>query len=124
MSPLLLLLSGCTSTILVNAEPENAFVYVTDYRPDPNHPPQVYEAAGPAPLYCDLNYYAWEDYYVWVGAEGYQTQVMNINNEIKVGPVIGSVCLFPTTVLWLVPLIWAWGPEDDPMYFRLEPEKR
>ena len=66
-------------------------VYVTDYMPTPEQAPSVYDATGTTPLYCEVEYFAWDNYYVWVGAPGYAAQVRKVQNEIKPAPLIGGL---------------------------------
>ncbi|MCB9741961.1 MAG: hypothetical protein H6741_09830 [Alphaproteobacteria bacterium] len=115
-----LVLGACSASVAVNANVNNAEIYITDYAPSPSAPPSVYEAKGTGDLYCDVNYYAWEEYYMWVGAPGYKTQVSKLRHEPKVGPIVvailGSACVFP-----LGALIWAYGPEEGPYNVELQP---
>lgn len=64
----------------------------------------------------DVEYFAWKKYYVWVGAEGYETQVIPIRNELKIGPTIGGI-------FFLVPFLWAAGPQEYPIDVVLEPTR-
>ena len=110
----LLLLPGCATTIMVQTRPQGAEVYVTDYPPLTSMKPVSYETAGVTPFVGAVDYFAWETFYVWADAPGYQAQVQEINNEIKLGPALGGFfCLWP---IW----IWAWGPDDAPVYLDLK----
>lgn len=112
---LLPLLLACTTLIRVETRPAGAEVYVTDYMPSATMPPTVYTAHGYAPLAQEIDYYAWENYYVWAGAPGYQASVTRLDQELKVGPAVGG--LFCCVGLW----IWALGPDDAPVYMDLQP---
>ena len=111
---LLALTLSCVAAIQINAQPAGAMVYITDYPPNPEQKPASYKTAGKAPFACELNYFAWENYYYWVGADGYETEAGQISNEVKVGPVLGAVfCLWPLA-------IWSYGPQDGPLWIELE----
>lgn len=111
-----LFLSACTAAILVTAEPPGSMVYVTDYIPSAASPPLYYVAAGSAPFTTELPYLAWESYTLWVGAEGYQAQVLPMPGELKAAPgLAGLFCFWPA-------LIWAWGPRDGQYHVELRPE--
>lgn len=109
---MLSLLLACTALITVNA-PTGSRVYVTDYSPSTQDKPKTHEAAGDTKggsYQCEINYYAWEKYYVWVDGPKYEEpQVYAIPNEIKVEPAVVGMC-----VAWPA-LIWAWGPTEDPI---------
>ena len=110
---LLLLLSGCTATITVEALPSGADVYVTKNPPMSSRAPITYEARGRAPFQTVVNYWAWENFYVWADAPGHEPMVYAIPNEVKVGPAIGGFFCAP---IWL----WVMGPTEAPIYIDLE----
>jgi len=111
----LVLIAGCTTPIQIQSNVPGASIYVTDYRPDPTIEPTVYEAAGVAPMMCEVEYFAWDEFYVWASAPGHQTQVTKIRGEIKPGPFIGGLfCFLPF-------LAWSYGPTDSPTQVMLSP---
>jgi len=107
---------GCTATIRVNASPTGADVYITEFPPLASEPPATYLVRGQAPMVATLDYFAWDDFYVWVGAPGYETYVREMPGQFKPGPFVGG-CL-----VWF-PWIWAWGPTNQPVYVDLVPTK-
>lgn len=110
-----LALSACSASVAVNANVNNAEIYITDYAPSPTAPPSVYEATGTGQLYCEVDYFAWEEYYMWVGAPGYKPQVSKLRHEPKIGPIVGGIfCFWPA-------LIWAYGPAEGPYNVELQP---
>jgi hypothetical protein len=112
---LLLLGAGCTAYLQVEVKPSAADVYITDYPPSAKEEPVIYVAKGTAPFYYPQPYLAWQQYYVWASADGYEPQVRQIPNEIKVGPLVGAIfCLLPLG-------IWAYGPIESPVYLTLDP---
>ena len=109
-----LFLTGCAASINVRARPDNADVYVTQYQPNASEPPVSYVSRGTGSVSTTVNYFAWDSYYLWVGAPGYQTHVEAVPGEAKVGPIIGGIfCLFP--------FMWAYGPSPQPTYVELQP---
>lgn len=111
----LLLLLACTAKIQVSAHPASAQIYVTDYPASTHAPPQVAVAKGGPDLFTDVSYFAWKQYYVWVGAEGYETELIPIRNEAKIGPIVGGL------FVW-VPFLWAAGPQEYPIEVELQPK--
>ena len=111
-----LLLAGCTATIQVNTVPRGADVYITDYPPMASEPPNVYVARGQGPMLGQVDYFAWDEFYLWVGAPGYQSHVQSVPGEAKVGPTIAGCFL-------LFPWVWAYGPSGLPMTIELEEAK-
>lgn len=113
---LALLLLGCTAAISVYSAPPGAAVYVTDYVPPATQAPVQFEAAGTTPMVCEVEYFAWENYYVWAQVQGQAPLVVPIDNEIKPVPGVVGVCCF------LPALIWAYGPSEAPVQLRFESE--
>ncbi|MEN0066235.1 MAG: hypothetical protein AAGA48_29105 [Myxococcota bacterium] len=107
------LLLGCTSTIQVYGAPKGAEIYVTKQPPTPTMKPAVTLAGGKLPNFTYTgNYLAWETLYLWISAPGYETQVVRVPNDAKIGPIIGGIfCLFP--------FIWAVGPTETPINVEL-----
>ena len=108
------LLLACAAVVRVETRPAGADVFVTDYPPSSTMTPTTYEARGTSPFVCTLDYYGWENYYVWTMAPGYQPQVQSIHNELKLAPAVGGLCC---PLLW----VWALGPDDAPVYVDLQP---
>ena len=116
MKASLLVLTGCTTAISIQSNVPNTTIYVSDMLPSTANPPAVYAATGSAPLVCEIEYFAWETYYIWADAPGYQTLVIPISGEIKIGPALGTLfCFWPA-------VIWAYGPSEGPIYINLSPE--
>lgn len=115
MSALFLALVACVAPITVLSRPPGAEVYITDHPPVVTMKPATWETMGVTPFVGVVDYFVWDTYYVWVDAPGYQAQVREVNNEVKVGPALGGFfCLWP---IW----VWAWGPDDAPIYVDLIP---
>lgn len=114
MNVFVFLMIACSARIQVAAQPQNAKVYVTDYPPTKSVPPEIPLASGGPDLTTQVNYFAWNQYYVWVGAKGYETQIVPVRNEAKVGPIIGGLFV-------LFPFIWAVGPQEYPIQLALTP---
>ena len=107
-------LSACTATIQVYGAPEGSTVYLTKQPPTPNAKPAISVGQGKLPnASFTTNYFLWDSYYLWIAQEGYETQVVKVPNEAKVGPIVGTLfCLFP--------VIWAAGPTQNPINVELE----
>lgn len=112
------LLTGCTATIQVSGMPDGAEVYLTKQPPSPASKPAFSLAGGKLPNFTYTgSYFAWEDFYLWVSKPGYETQVIRVPKEAKVGPIIGGIfCLFP--------FIWAAGPTQVPVNLDLPRQRR
>ena len=109
----LLVLSACTANINVQARPGHAEIYVTEYPPSVTEAPVTYVGRGTGSVAAPVNYFAWDSYYVWVGAPGYTTHIAPVPGEAKIGPIIGG-CFF------LFPWMWAYGPTSQPMFVELQ----
>jgi hypothetical protein len=110
------LLAGCASTITVNSIPPGSEVYITRGPALENMRPSSYRAAGTTPFQCSIDYWAWENYYVWIDAPGHRPMVQKVRNDFKVGPAaVGFFCCLPA-------MVWAWGPTEDPIYCNLQPD--
>lgn len=114
MPALVWLLSACSATIQVYGAPEGASVYLTKTPPAPNVEPAIAVAQGELPTATfNVNYYVWDDFYVWVGKDGYKSRVIKIPKEAKVLPIVGTFfCLFP--------VLWAAGPLEGPVNVELD----
>ncbi|MEL6347609.1 MAG: hypothetical protein AAFV53_31165 [Myxococcota bacterium] len=108
-------LMGCSTAVTIQSKTPNTTVYVTDYFPSPDTEPAGYVATGEAPLVCEVDYFAWEKFYVWASAPGHTPAVVPVKREIKAGPAVAGFCLTP--IFW----IWAYGPADDPVFINLKP---
>ena len=116
-SAVFVLLTGCTTALTIQSNAPDTTVYITDQLTTPQAPPTFFEASGTAPVVCTIDYYAWEKYYIWADAPGYQAQVIPISNEVKVPQAIGAACCF-------LPLaIWAYGPVEGPITIQLVPDR-
>jgi hypothetical protein len=101
------LLVGCAATIHATASPADATIYLTNEKPSPDRKPASYIAkATDGELNVRVKYYAWQEWYLWVGAEGYVPQVVHYPTEPKAGPIVGAVFL-------LFPAVWSIGPQSD-----------
>ena len=111
LAPLVLVLAaGCTATINVQGAPKGAEVYIVkDHMPSADEPPAAFEISGKIPFSAPVSYFSWENYYIYVGADGYEAYVGAAPNEIKIVPAIAGACLFAIPFPWL----WAWGPSGD-----------
>jgi hypothetical protein len=103
-----LLLLACTATIRATATPESASIYLTNEKPSTDARPTAFVAKGTGELDVRVKYYTWQEWYLWVSAPGYATQVVQVPTEPKVGPIVGAV------LVWF-PAVWAIGPDDDAM---------
>lgn len=112
----LLFTTSCTAMISVNSNPTGADVYVTDYPPLVSEPPGAYLARGQTPMTTVVDYFAWSDFYVWVGAPGYDPYVAEIPGQVKPGPLVGGCFFWPA---W----IWAYGPTNVPVQVTLGQNK-
>ncbi|MEQ1568469.1 MAG: hypothetical protein ABMA64_22725 [Myxococcota bacterium] len=113
-------LSACTATIQVYGAPDGAEVYLSKSPPTPNAKPAMALSQGKLPnATFTTNYFVWDQFYVWVGKEGYETRVMKIPNEAKVLPiVIGATCI--VLVVPAIAFLWAAGPTANPINVELE----
>jgi len=112
---------GCTSKITVNATPNNASIYITkqDYgnsAPMASTVPVMYEAKGEGSLSCNVDYFAWNKFYVYADAPGYKAQVVQVPGEVKVLPGVVAFCLC------LPAGIWAYRLARTPINMELKPE--
>lgn len=114
MPALLWLLSACSATIQVYGAPEGATVYLTKDPPAPNVEPAIVVSQGELPnATFNVNYFAWDSFYLWIGKDGYKSRVIRVPNEAKILPIVGAVfCLFP--------VIWVAGPQENPVNVELE----
>jgi hypothetical protein len=104
----LLPLLACTATIRVSSDIDGADIYLTrNTPPSTKEAPSVYLAHDEGELTQSVSYWSWDTYWAWVGAPGYAAEVVEIPNEVKVGPVIAAVLCG----LW--PAIWAYGPDES-----------
>lgn len=108
---------ACTATIQVHSVPSGADLYITKHFATPAQEPISYVAAGTTPFVTKLNYFAWDEFYVWANKEGHEVYASSIPNEIKVGPAIGGLFFWPA---WM----WAWGPDDSPMYIKFRKKEK
>lgn len=106
--------TACTATIQVYGAPEGATVYLTKQPPSPSAKPAMPIGKAELPnATFTTNYFIWDNYYLWIAQEGYETYVMKVPVEAKAGPIVGTVfCLFP--------VIWAAGPTQTPINVELE----
>ena len=112
---------GCSSKIVVSTTPDNASIYITkqDYGNAPpmaSMVPPIYLAKGEGTLSCNVDYFAWNKFYVYADAPGYKAQVVQVPGEVKVLPGVVAFCLC------LPAGIWAYGPADTPINMELKPD--
>lgn len=103
---MLALLLACTATIHATATPDSATLYLTNEKPDPGSRPDSYVAKGKGDLTVRVHYYTWQEWYLWVGAPGYESEVIAVPTEPKMGAIVGAV------LIWF-PAVWAIGPDSD-----------
>jgi hypothetical protein len=65
-------------------------------------------------LVCTVDYFAWNKFYVYADAPGYQAKVLQVPREVKIVPVAAGLCL-----CWPA-LAWAYGPAQTPIHMALE----
>lgn len=97
---LLLVLVGCSTTVMIDTNVEKANVKLND-RP-----------IGSTPVTIDLSNAFWKEYYVDISKPGYKTVHAYLDKEPKIGPIIGG---FFVGIPWL----FSYGPEPN-QYFYLE----
>ena len=114
--------ASCKSTIHIQTRPDDADVYlarrIAGDTPSRTERPSAYNFRAKSADSVRVPYVAWNEYYAWVEADGYEGKLVPVPNTVKVGPVIG--CL-----LILVPCLWVSGPDGRSIIdVELEPEAK
>ncbi len=100
--------------------PDDADVFLSKSRMDPDEVPTTSMYAGELPYKEKVRYIAWDQYYYWVGKEGYQAVTGQVESTVKAGPLVGG--MFGLLIWPLAPLVlWAWGPSEQPIRVNLKP---
>ena len=114
--------ASCKSTIHVQTRPDNADVYITRRTagdmPSRTERPSAYNFRVKGSNSVRVPYVAWNEYFVWVEADGYEGKLVQVPNNVKVGPVIGCPFL-------LIPCLWVAGPDGRSVFdVELEPTSK
>ena len=100
--------TACRATIRVQTRPVDADVYLTRRpagdAPSPTERPSAYHFRIKGAESVRVPYFAWDEYYAWVEADGYEGKLILVPSQIKIVPVIG--CVF------LIPCPWVYGPDN------------
>jgi hypothetical protein len=107
--------ASCKSTIHVQTRPGDADVYLAR-RPAGDAPsrterPSAYNFRVKGAESVRVPYLAWDEYYAWVEADGYEGKLIQVPGQIKIGPVLG--CAIP--IFLFVPCLWVYGPDGRSM---------
>jgi hypothetical protein len=104
----ILALLACTATIRVNTNLDTAEIYVMrNAVPNIKQTPSTYAYRGKGDVTWNTAYWSWDEWWVWVGAPGYESQVIKVPQEVKIGPAVLAV------FFCAIPAVWAYGPDDD-----------
>lgn len=99
-SILLLVLAGCSTTVMIDTNVEKASVRLNG------------RDIGETPVTVELSNAIWEEYYVDISKSGYKSVHAYLQKEPKVGPIIGGFFIY-------IPWLYAYGPAPN-QYFYLE----
>ena len=104
----LLALSACTATIQIEG-PATSTIYVTNFPTSSSSEPRAYICKGQGDLICTVNYAIWTKHYYSVYQNAQMAAGSAIPGELKVGPLIGGLFVWPA-------LLWAYGPTEYPIH--------
>jgi hypothetical protein len=92
-----IMLTGCSSTVQILTEPSGADVEING------------KSYGKTPVTTSLSNLAFNEYQVRLKKEGYREKYAKLEKEIKAGPLIGGIFLWPL-------LFWCYGPTEVQTY--------
>jgi hypothetical protein len=90
---LVLLISGCSTMVAIQTDPEGASVKING------------QPVGKTPLTTELSNFDFDDYVVEVKKDGYEPLTAALQKEFKVGQFIVGL------LLWWPELLWVYGPK-------------
>ena len=91
---------GCSTLVRIETEPKDAAIYIDDVR------------VGTSPVEEEYSNFVGNQYYIRIEKQGYRTVRTKLQKEIKAGPLIAGLFIWPF-------LLWCYGPSEV-QYYDLE----